>query len=52
MDAYSDLIDSLLRSPRYGERWGRYWLDVARWAEDHPTSEATNRAVPACLALP
>ena len=43
MDAYSDLIDSLLRSPRYGERWGRYWLDVARWAEDHPTSEATNR---------
>ena len=41
--AYSDLIDSLLRSPRYGERWGRHWLDVARWAEDHPTSEATNR---------
>ena len=43
MEAYSDLIDGLLRSPRYGERWGRYWLDVARWAEDHPTSEATNR---------
>ena len=43
MDAYSDLIDRLLRSPRYGERWGRHWLDVARWAEDHPTSEATNR---------
>ncbi len=42
-NAYSDLIDRLLRSPRYGERWGRYWLDVARWAEDHPTSEATNR---------
>lgn len=43
MEAYGDLIDGLLRSPRYGERWGRYWLDVARWAEDHPTSEATNR---------
>ncbi|MCY4534353.1 MAG: DUF1549 domain-containing protein, partial [Bryobacterales bacterium] len=43
LDAYSDLIDSLLRSPHYGERWGRHWLDVARWAEDHPTSEATNR---------
>ena len=42
-DAYSRLIDQLLKSPRYGERWGRYWLDVARWAEDHPTSEATNR---------
>ncbi len=44
--AYRDLIDRLLRSPRYGERWGRYWLDVARWAEDHPTSEATNRPFP------
>ena len=42
-DAYGNLIERLLRSPRYGERWGRYWLDVARWAEDHPTSEATNR---------
>ena len=44
--AYRNLIDRLLRSPRYGERWGRYWLDVARWAEDHPTSEATNRPFP------
>lgn len=42
-DAYPRLIEELLRSARYGERWGRYWLDVARWAEDHPTSEATNR---------
>lgn len=41
--AYADLVDRLLNSPRYGERWGRRWLDVARWAEDHPTSEATNR---------
>ena len=45
-DAYGALVESLLRSPRYGERWGRYWLDVARWAEDHPTSEATNRPFP------
>ncbi len=45
-DAYPRLIDRLLASPRYGERWGRYWLDVARWAEDHPTSEATNRPFP------
>ena len=42
-EAYESLVDDLLRSPRYGERWGRYWLDVARWAEDHPTTEATNR---------
>jgi hypothetical protein len=32
-DAYPRLIDKLLASPRYGERWGRYWLDVARYAD-------------------
>ena len=42
-DAYSRLVERLLASPHYGERWGRYWLDVARWAEDHPTSESTNQ---------
>ena len=31
--AYERLIDRLLASPRYGERWGRYWLDVARYAD-------------------
>ena len=41
--AYDSLIERLLKSPHYGERWGRHWLDVARWAEDHPTSESTNR---------
>ncbi|MBI1355943.1 MAG: DUF1553 domain-containing protein [Acidobacteria bacterium] len=45
-DAYSALVERLLASPRYGERWGRHWLDVARWAEDHPTSEATNQPHP------
>lgn len=33
-DAYVRLIDRLLDSPHYGERWGRYWLDVARFADD------------------
>ena len=33
-DAYAKLIDRLLASPKYGERWARYWLDVARYAED------------------
>ena len=28
------VVDRLLASPHYGERWGRYWLDVARYAED------------------
>jgi Protein of unknown function (DUF1553)/Protein of unknown function (DUF1549)/Planctomycete cytochrome C len=31
--AFERLIDRLLASPRYGERWGRYWLDVARYAD-------------------
>jgi hypothetical protein len=45
-DAYEKLIDRLLASPHYGERWGRYWLDVARYGEDNPTSEATNPPYP------
>jgi hypothetical protein len=45
-DAWRNLVDRLLASPRYGERWGRYWLDVARFAEDNPTSEATNPPYP------
>jgi hypothetical protein len=32
-DAYERLIDRLLASPRYGERWGRHWLDVVRYAD-------------------
>ena len=31
--AYEGLVDSLLASPRFGEQWGRYWLDVARYGE-------------------
>ena len=29
------LVDRLLESPRYGERWGRHWLDIARYADTH-----------------
>jgi hypothetical protein len=32
-NAYENLIDRLLASPHYGERWGRHWLDLARYAE-------------------
>ncbi len=32
-DAYDRLLDRLLGDPRYGERWGRHWLDVARYAD-------------------
>lgn len=31
--AYERLVDTLLKSPRYGERWAQHWLDVVRWAE-------------------
>lgn len=34
-DAYERLIDRLLDSPRYGERWGRHWLDVVHYGESH-----------------
>ena len=33
-NAFEKVVDRLLASPHYGERWGRYWLDVARYAED------------------
>jgi len=32
-DAFAKVADRLLASPRYGERWGRHWLDVARYAD-------------------
>jgi hypothetical protein len=34
-NAYDKLVDRLLASPRFGERWARHWLDVARFAESH-----------------
>ncbi|MCA2966877.1 MAG: DUF1553 domain-containing protein [Acidobacteriaceae bacterium] len=34
-NAYETLIDRLLASPAYGERWGRHWLDVIRYGESH-----------------
>jgi Protein of unknown function (DUF1553)/Protein of unknown function (DUF1549)/Planctomycete cytochrome C len=33
--AYSKVVDSLLARPQYGERWGRHWLDVVRYAESN-----------------
>ena len=39
--AYEKLINRLLDSPHYGERWGRYWLDVARYADDQGNSFLT-----------
>jgi hypothetical protein len=47
-DADARLIERLLASPRYGERWGRFWMDVARYADtagdnaDYPVPEASD----------
>ncbi len=34
-DAYESLVDRLLASPHYGERWGRHWLDVVHYGDTH-----------------
>lgn len=36
-DAYERLVDRLLHSPHYGERWGRLWLDLARYTDTVPS---------------
>ena len=33
IDAYQQMVDRALKSPHYGERWGRHWLDLARYAD-------------------
>src|SRR5205085_10804592 len=38
-DAFTRAVDRLLASPRYGERWGRHWLDVARYADSNGLDE-------------
>ena len=42
-NAYANMIDKLLASPHYGERWARHWLDVARFAESHGFEQDYNR---------
>ena len=38
-EAYPELIERLLSSPAYGERWGRHWLDIARYADSNGLDE-------------
>ncbi|MDG1895137.1 MAG: PSD1 and planctomycete cytochrome C domain-containing protein [Fuerstiella sp.] len=38
-DAFEKLVDQLLDSPRFGERWGRHWLDLARYADSNGLDE-------------
>ena len=39
LDAYERLVDRLLNSPQFGERWGRHWLDLARYADSNGLDE-------------
>ena len=43
-DAYERAVDRVLASPHYGERWGRRWLDLARFAESHGFEHDYDRA--------
>ena len=45
-EAFAHLVDRLLASPRYGERWGRHWLDVARYADTKGYVFAEDRGYP------
>ncbi|MDR3401818.1 MAG: PSD1 and planctomycete cytochrome C domain-containing protein [Chthoniobacter sp.] len=42
-DAYERVVDVLLASPRYGERWAQHWLDVVRYADTHGFEVNTER---------
>jgi hypothetical protein len=42
-EAYERLVDRLLASPHYGERWGRHWLDAARYADSDGYEKDTGR---------
>ncbi len=44
-DAYERVVDELLASPRYGERWGRHWLDQARYADTNGYTVDADRSI-------
>ncbi len=44
-DAYARLVDRLLASPHYGEKWGRWWLDAARYADSNGFEKDRTRSI-------
>jgi len=44
-DAYEKLVDGLLSSPHYGERWGRRWMDLARYADSNGYEKDRQRSI-------
>jgi hypothetical protein len=49
-DAYDRVVDELLASPRYGERWAQHWLDVVRYADTHGFEVNRNGRTPGRIA--
>ena len=48
--AFEKVVDKLLASPRYGERWGRHWLDLARYAAQTARTRTSLSTKPTCTA--
>lgn len=44
-EAYQKIVDRLLASPHYGERWGRHWLDAARYADSNGFEKDAKRSI-------
>ncbi len=44
-EAYTELVERLLASPQYGERWGRHWLDAARYADSNGFEKDAARSI-------
>ena len=44
-DAYERVVDRVLESPHYGERWGRHWLDLARYADSNGYNNDAERKI-------
>ena len=49
--AYAKVVDRLLASPRYGEKWGRHWLDVARYADSTGMMKTIDIRMPGGIAI-
>ena len=44
-DAYAKVVERLLKSPHYGEKWGRHWLDAARYADSNGFEKDRTRSI-------
>ncbi len=44
-DAYTKVVERLLKSPHYGEKWGRHWLDAARYADSNGFEKDRTRSI-------